>query len=91
MNDRFTTSIALNCLNHDTIVALVLKCCCDIYLESDILKSRMLTNKKFYSISDNNFFYKMTMPLYFSILGKQMIEINNMNYFIIDFDILYFN
>lgn len=50
MNDRFTTSIALNCLNHDTIVALVLKCCCDIYLESDILKSRMLTNKKFYSI-----------------------------------------
>lgn len=91
MNDRFTTSIALNCLNHDTIVALVLKCCCDIYLESDILKSRMLTNKKFYCISDNNFFYKMTMPLYFCILGKQMIEINNMNYFIIDFDILYFN
>lgn len=32
----------------------------------------------------------MTMPLYFCILGKQMIEINNMN-FIIDFDILYFN
>lgn len=51
----------------------------------------MLTNKKFYSISDNNFFYEMTISLYFSILGKQMIEINNVNYFIIDFDILYFN
>lgn len=35
------TSIALNWLNHDVIIALILKCYSEICLESDILESEM--------------------------------------------------